>query len=227
MDFLYVEARYKEAVTLPNWFIEKLPKKVALFTTIQFGNSRGPVKEQLEAAGITVEMVKPRHTRSEGQLLGCSTRFTDFDGDFVYVGDGNFHPKALIMRNKTSKVYCYDPKEDKDYMLDQEVSATITKKVKGLYAKFLMSKNIGVLITLKPGQRKDYMTKNLEEQYPDKNFYFFADHSYNFALLNDFPFVDMFLNTMCERIGYDDMDVQGVHLMNLEDLWDMRDGLFD
>jgi len=32
---------------------------------------------------------------------------------------------------------------------------------------------------------------------------------------------------MCERIGYGDMDVQGVSIMNLEDMWDMRYGVFD
>ena len=226
MDFMYVEARYKDKVVLPDWFIAKLPKKVALFTTVQFANSKAAVKEQLEAAGITVEYIRARHTVEEGQILGCSTTRFDFDGDFVYIGDGLFHPKALVMRNK-KKVYCYDPKEDKDLLLDESITEQITKKVKGLFSKFLMSKRIGILVTLKPGQRKDYMIKNLEEQYPDKKFYIFADHSYNFGALADFPYIDIFLNTMCERIGYDDMDVQNVNIMNLEDLWDMRDGKFD
>lgn len=226
MDFLYVTAKYEQIIELPQDFIEKLPKKIALFTTIQFSNSIEPIKKQLEDAGITVELIRPRHTRGPGQILGCSTTGFEATCDFLYIGDGLFHPKALVLRNKKN-VYTYDPKSGEQRVLDTSITEAITKKLKGLYAKFLMGKNIGVLITLKPGQQKAYMADKLREQYPDKNFYFFADHSYNFQGLADFPFIDLFLNTMCERIGYDDMDVQGVNIMNLEDMWDMRDGVFD
>ncbi|MCA9478173.1 MAG: diphthamide synthesis protein [Nanoarchaeota archaeon] len=226
MDFLYVEAKYKDIIVLPEDFVAKLPKKVALFTTIQFSNSIPSLKKQLEDAGIEVELIRPRHTRGPGQILGCSTTGFVAESDFVYVGDGLFHPKALVLRNKKN-VYTYDPKSGEQRVLDHTITATITKKLAGLYSKFLMGKNIGVLITLKPGQEKAYMTEKLQETYPDKNFYFFANHSYDFQALKDFPFVDLFLNTMCERIGYDDMDVQGVSIMNLEDLWDLRDGVFD
>lgn len=228
MDLLHIEARYKEKIILPQDFIDSLPKKVALFTTVQFMNSKEDLIKQLTINGKEVQLVKPRHTQYEGQILGCSTTSFDLpeDASFLYVGDGLFHPKALVLRNKRD-VYMYDPKRDEVGSLTQEDVRIIVKKVKAEFAKFLMSKNIGVLITLKPGQNKEYMTKKLEEQYPDKNFYFFADHTINFGGLVDFPFVDIFLNTMCERIGSDDMDVQGLHILNIEDLWDMRDGVFD
>lgn len=221
-----MEAKYKDIIILPKSFIEKLPKTVTLFTTIQFSNSIPAMKKQLEESGISVELIRPRHTKVKGQLLGCSTRGFEVKSDFVYIGDGLFHPKALVLRNKKN-VFTYDPKSGEEEVLDHTIAKQITKKLAGLYSKFLMGKNIGVLITLKPGQEKEYMTEKLKESFPDKNFYFFVNNSYDFQSLQDFPFVDLFLNTMCERIGYDDMDVQGVNIMNLEDLWDLRDGLFD
>ena len=228
MDLLHVEARYSQIVRLPQEFIDLLPEKVALFTTVQFLNSKPALEKQLKEAGKEVIEVRPRHAKYEGQILGCSTTTFDIpeEAAFVYVGDGLFHPKALVLRNKR-KVYMYDPKRNEISWLDQDSVRNVVKKVKSEFIRFLSSKNIGVIITLKPGQNKEYMTKKLEEQYPDKNFYFFADHTISFGGLVDFPFVDIFLNTMCERIGSDDMDVQGLHILNIEDLWDMRDGVFD
>ena len=103
----------------------------------------------------------------------------------------------------------------------------LRKKVKGAFAKFLMSKEIGVLITTKPGQYKEKVADKFVEKYPDKKFYFFLDNTHNFGGLKDFPFVDSFVNTMCERIGYDDMDVQGISIINAEDIYDIEAGLFD
>ena len=190
--------------------------------TVQFMNSKDSVKKQLEDAGIEVSFVRPRHTKYDGQILGCSTSKFDTDADFFYVGDGLFHPKALILKNDKT-VYTFNPKTNEHSVLTHEVVQSIRKKMKGAYLKFLTSNNIGVLLTLKPGQAKYYMAKNLEKQYPDKNFYFFADNSYKFPDLANFTFIDCFLNTMCERIGYDDMDVQGLSILNIEDLWYLRE----
>lgn len=227
MDTFYVEARYKEKIILPKKFIDKLPKEIVLFTTVQFLNSKEAITKQLKDAGIETKFVRPRHTRYEGQILGCSTNKFDSDTkNYLYIGDGLFHPKALVLRNDV-KVFTYNPKTDEDGWLDKTSIVNIQKKVKTNFLRFLTANNVGVLITLKPGQNKEYMTKKLQEQYPNKNFYFFVDHTINFQSLIDFPFIDMYLNTMCERIGSDDMDVQGINILNLEDMWDMRDGLWD
>jgi diphthamide biosynthesis enzyme Dph1/Dph2-like protein len=227
MDIYHIEARYKDLIVLPEEFIKKLPKELVLFTTVQFLNSKDSITKQLNDAGIKTFFVKPRHTKYEGQILGCSTnKFDSKTKNYLYVGDGLFHPKALILRNDV-KVYTFDPKTGEDGWLDKSSIETIKKKVKTNFLRFLTATNVGVLITLKPGQNKEYMTKKLEEQYPDKNFYYLVDHTINFQSLVDFPFIDMFLNTMCERIGSDDMDVQGINILNLEDMWDMRDGFWD
>lgn len=227
MDVLYVQAHLKEIVVLPQEVIAKLPKTITLFTTIQFINSKESMKKQLEDAGITVNLVRPRHARHEGQMLGCSTTKFDVQGDYFYVGDGLFHPKALLLRNSGHNVFTFNPKSGEFAQLDESITVEVKKKIIASYKSFLSAKNVGVLMTLKPGQYKEYMTKNLEEQFPEKNFYFFIAHTIDFSSLEDFPFINVFLNTMCERIGSDDMDVQGKKILNIEDLWDIQDGLFD
>ncbi len=225
MDIIHIEAKYKKIIALPQELISKLPKSIILFTIIQFLDSLPTIRKQLTDAGITAEFIQPRHTRHEGQLLGCSTNL-QLKKDVLYIGTGLFHPKSLLLRNDV-KVYTYNPISGEEGTYTKTIAETIRKKVMGSYTKFLMSANIGVLITLKPGQQKAYMTANLEKQYPDKKFYYFVDNTFNLQGLQDFPFIDMFLNTICERMGYDDMDVEGLSVLNLEDLWALHNNEFN
>ncbi len=226
MDIMHVEARYPEQFTLPKDFIEKLPSEVTVFTTVQFLDSLDAAAKQLEDAGLTVHLIKPRHCQHVGQILGCSTTNFEVKGDFVYLGDGLFHPKALVMRNKKT-VYAFDPKTKNQSIVDVASIEPILKRLKASFTRFLMAKNVGVLITLKQGQQKEFLAKTLEKDYPDKNFYFFVDNTYDFQSLSNFPFIEVFLNTMCERIGLDDANVQDIPILNVEDLYDMQNGVFD
>lgn len=227
MEIIHIEAKYNKEIVLPETFIAQLPKEITFFTTVQYLDSLDKMRDQLTAKGIKVNTVMPRHTRYEGQILGCSTRtIKGYEGDFVYIGDGIFHPKALLIHNK-GQVFAYDPKTEIQSNLTHSDSDNLRRKIKGAYSKFLMSKNIGILITTKPGQYKEKLSDKLIAKYPDKTFYFLVDNTHNFGGLKDFPFVESFVNTMCERIGYDDMDVQGISIINAEDIYDLENGVFD
>jgi diphthamide biosynthesis enzyme Dph1/Dph2-like protein len=118
MKLAFVDVRYKKAVVLPADFLAKLPKKVILFLNIQFHHQYAALKKQLEDAGIEVFTVRPKHAWHQGQILGCSME--DWKGvgheGFVYIGDGLFHPNAVLFKNKES-MYIYDPKTGKDRVL--------------------------------------------------------------------------------------------------------------
>jgi diphthamide biosynthesis enzyme Dph1/Dph2-like protein len=60
------------------------------------------------------------------------------------------------------------------------------------------------LITVKPGQEQIKTALTLKERFPDKNFYLLLFDDLDFSTLENFPFVDCFVNTMCPRIAYDD-----------------------
>jgi len=62
------------------------------------------------------------------------------------------------------------------------------------------------LITTKPGQNnlKKALELKSNDKYKDKNFYFFLDDTVNFAELENFNFIDCWINTACPRIAFDD-----------------------
>ena len=81
-----------------------------------------------------------------------------------------------------------------------------------------MSKDIGVLVTTKPGQNKVNIFMKIKDRYPDKNFYFLVNNNVEFDRLEDFPFIECFVNTACERIATDDYSKFKKPILNFEDL---------
>lgn len=225
MDVLFVESRYAKTIKIPRSFIEKLPDHVTLFTTVQFLDSLESIQSQLEHSGITVDIITSRRTGREGQILGCSTT-NKLSDDAVYIGDGEFHPKALLIRNDIT-VHAYDPISGQQRTFTQEDIASIRKRLNGMYAKFLSSPTIGIMVSTKYGQNKRKFVDILKKEFPDKSWYVLADDTFDFSSLKDFSFLDMFVNTSCERIGLDDMTSREIPLINAEDLLDMARGKFD
>ena len=72
--------------------------------------------------------------------------------------------------------------------------------------KFHTSKEIGLLISTKPGQYNLKAAKQLEKKYPKKKFYFMLFDTLDFTQLENFPFIDCYVNTACPRISYDDYE---------------------
>lgn len=223
MKVVHIEAKLKSNILLPEDFIDSLPEKIIVFTTIQLIDSLPGIVSQLKNAGKKPIVIKTNHTKHEGQLLGCNIEqyeeYTekDFEG-FLYIGDGMFHPKALAWKNANKKVFSYNPFTDKSSEIKPEDVENIKKKHKAALSKFILSKKIGVIITTKPGQFMLKKALKLKEQYPDKEFFFFVDNTYNFDSLEDFPFIDMWVNTACPRIGLDDSIRISKPVINVDDV---------
>jgi 2-(3-amino-3-carboxypropyl)histidine synthase len=96
--------------------------------------------------------------------------------------------------------------------------AKIEGRRKGSLVKFHSSNNIGVVITTKPGQMQLKHSFKLEDKYPDKKFYFFVDDTLSFNQLENFPFIDVWVNTACPRIGLDDVEKFRKGVVNLSDV---------
>ena len=138
------------------------------------------------------------------EVLKINTEKLDDKVDaYIYIGDGVFHPRILAFNNKKT-VFIYDPVEKKEKILDRDEIEKILKKQKGAYLKFLNSKEIGVVVSTKPGQSQFTQAQLLKKQYPDKNFYYFVFDTVNYRDLENFPFVECFVNTACPRMGLDD-----------------------
>lgn len=219
MKRLFIEAKYLEIIELPSDLIKELPEEVAIFSSVQFLDSLKGIKKQLEDTGKKVLLFKPKHCQYEGQLLGCS--IDKFDAkSFLYVGDGKFHPKALMIKNQVD-VFSYNPFNKKYCKIVDKDIEQMQKKIKGGILKFLVSDNIGVLISIKSGQYDIKGAEKLRKKYPDKNFYFLMFDTLDFNSLQDFNFLDCYVNTACPRI-VDDWDKFDKPLVNVKDILELE-----
>ncbi len=219
MKVLFIEGKYKKIISLPKDLIDALPKTIALFNAVQFENSQEHVKKQLEDTGKTVVLPITPHSKYKGQLLGCGIKkFKEEFDAFLYIGDGVFHPQALIIENK-KPVFCYDPFGEGFWnMLDTKIVEDKLKRKKGALSKFYASQNIGVLVSTKPGQNYLNHALKLRAKYPDKNFYYILNNNIDFSQLENFPFVECWVNTACPRIGIDDVYQFEKPVVNLDDV---------
>ncbi len=219
MKIKYFEAR--SSINLPEitpGLIDLVKgKSVALFTTVQFLEQRDSLAVKLLKYCKIVNM-KLAHCEYPDQILGCSA----FDSEipekpdlFIYLGDGVFHPKSLVLKEITDEVYCLSPIDFLIKKITKEDVLSLIKKRNGALSGFTIAKNVGVLITTKPGQNN--LKKALELK-SDKNIYYFLDDTINFAELENFNFIDCWVNTACPRIAYDDSIKISKPIINLGDL---------
>ncbi len=217
MKVEFIEARYKEKIVLPDNIIRKLSKSLALFTTVQFIGSIDKIKKQLESKGIRVRLYKVKHTQYKGQLLGCSIENFK-SNNFLYIGDGMFHPKALLLKNPKAKVFVFNPMNKKFFIMNEKEIVPWLKRKKGALLRFMTSSEVGILISTKPGQNNMNEALKLKKKFPEKNLYFFIFDTLNFEELENFPFVEVFINTACPRIAYDDTNKIRKPILNLEEI---------
>ena len=223
MKIMMVEGRYKGKIDLSKLDCKMLPKKIGLATTVQFLDYVEEIKEFLSKNGIEAFIDKMRQ-KYEGQLLGCdqggAEKIKEKVDAFLYIGTGIFHPLGVAI-NVDKDVFCYDPLSAVMSKIDQKQVENYNKKRKIGYMKFLHSKEIGILVSLKPGQNQFKRGMELKKSFPDKNFYVFGFDTLDFNQLENFPFVECWVNTACNRI-IDDYDKFPKPVVDLGDILKME-----
>ena len=220
VEFLLIPAYWKEEVVLPADILEKLSsyKSIAIFGAVQFIRLE-KVIEQLKEKGIKTITTHGKRTSGKFQILGCDCYEDSFEEDvlsadaILYVGDGLFHPKALLLA-KAKEVLLYNPIAKTLKTIKKEDIEKQMKKYKANLMKFLNAKTIGVLISTKPGQSYLNLALKLKKQ-SDKHIILFVDDTFNYNHMENFPFVDVWVNTACPR-----MDLTEGKILNLEKLQD-------
>ncbi len=202
MQIMHIEGRYKGETNPENINAEQIPRRIALFTTVQFMDHIGKIKEYLENKGKKVTQ-PTTNAYYRGQVLGCSIKKLEGYEAILYVGDGEFHPVALALENNIP-VYTFNPFSEKfDFIRDEQVQRMV-KMQKSAIAKFYHSEKVGILVSLKPGQFRPKVKEELEKKHPEKKFFTFVFDTLNPASLEDFNFIECFVNTSCPRISFDD-----------------------
>ena len=235
-EIIFIDAKWEGEIVLDKKlesYLEKNKiKSLALFASVQFSDADNFIKE-LEKKGIKVNITKARRTSKPMQILGCDayhdsfeTPILDESDAILYVGDGYFHPKALLLaqiKNKKIKpVIMWNPISSTIEILDEKIIENQIKRYKRNLKMFVSANNIGILVTIKPGQNYFQTAKRLKThlEKQGKKCYIFIDDVLNLTQLENYTFIDAWVNSACPRIGTDDIVNIRQPLINLKEASD-------
>lgn len=217
MKTIFIDAKSPVDLTLPEDALSQLPKKIGIVTTVQHLHKIQQVRDQLPNAIMA------------GQVLGCradaAKTLADKLDAFLYVGTGEFHPIQVALSSANKPIYCWNPVQKIFTQLDQEQIAAYQKRVQQRLALFFDAKNVGVLVSIKPGQNNNMITsptvenkmnpiQEIMSRTDGKNYYLFAFDTLGEFDIENFPFINVWVNTACSRI----FDDQIKKLVNWQDI---------
>jgi len=231
MDYVFLKSYYEKEIKLTNDLLNQISQYniIALFSSIQFVPHMENIMEQLQAKYPDKKFItsKPSRTNAKFQILGCNVYEKNFEFNgtvpecYLYIGDGVFHPQAIVLSQKESEkltpVVRFNPRNDSIKIFTEDDIVVILRKYRAGLLKFLNAENIGIYITTKVGQQQYEFSKKIKEIYPKKNFYFFASETLDIAGLEDFPFIDTWINTACPRISLEDNAEFNLKMINIDD----------
>jgi len=234
MQVVTIDCKWDKEIILGDSFLDYIKKNkiksVAMFASVQFMEV-ATVRKQLEDLGVKIHITKAKRTNAPMQILGCDAYHNSFDEDIigtsdaiVYIGDGYFHPKALLLsqiyENKAFKpVVIWNPVLQKTEIIGVEDIQKQVSTTKANLLKYVHAKTIGILVTAKPGQQYLPNAKRLKKKLEaeGKKAYIFIDDDIQINLFENYPFIDAWVNTACPRIGTDDHVNISQPLINLRE----------
>jgi len=204
MKSLFIPTEYVGKIFLPEELIRSLPKKLILCSSVQFLTQLHELEKELGRQGRKVTLFNGR-SRNPGQILGCDNFKAKNNAQaFFFLGDGAFHPTALLYENEKD-VFYYNPLSGKNGVLCVKDLEKIKIHEKVSMARFIHGRKMGLLISIKPGQNSIktalILKKKLEKE--NKEVFLFITDNINLQETENFPFVDCWVNTACPRIAED------------------------
>ncbi len=179
-------------------------KTISLAATIQYLDLIQPVKEYLESKGK--EVILKKGAFYEGHVLGCNPRAFDKKADtLLLLTDGKFHALNNAI-NLEKEILVFNTKTLEK--VSQEEIDKALKKIEAKKKKFLMSNIIGLILSSKPGQRSKQISKikkNIEKT--GKKVFVFESNNIGVGELENFPEIQIWVNTACYGLGLDDSKI--------------------
>ena len=236
-QIVFIDSKYEGEIQLSKKAVDYLKSlkisSIALFASVQF-TKIGKILNQLKSLGIEPRITKAKRTSSPLQILGCDCYNDSFkdniikDSDAIlYIGDGLFHPKALLLsqiKSKTIKpIVIWDPMLQKLSVLDKKDIQQQINKTKANIKRYINARKIGILVTIKPGQQYLNSALRLKEliesgkQGENKKAFIFIDDTLDLRALENYPFIEAWVNTACPRIGTDDITTIRQPMINLRE----------
>src|SRR3989344_1403577 len=239
VETLFVDAKWEKEIVLGKPVLDHIKKfkSVALFASVQYLKLDKAI-HQLKDLGVEVLTTKAKRTDKEIQMLGCDAYHDSFNGSILkdadailYIGDGMFHPKALLLAQIHEKaikdVMIWDPIAEKMKSITKNDIHVQLRKMKANLKRYIMAKTVGILVTVKPGQQYLENALKLKDmiEKKEKKAYIFIDDTLRLDLLENYPFIEAWVNTACPRIGTDDHVHIKQALVNIRDAYDPEHAL--
>ncbi len=236
---IFISAKWKKETRLDEETIDELNKfnTISIFSAVNFTNLIPEIIKQIP--DVKVIKTKPARAKECGQVLGCDSYIDSFDKQtfesdaILYIGDGSFHPDAILFSqmysNKKVPVYRWNPIENKLELFNIERLENKIKKIKANLIKFTLSKNIGILVSVKFGQEHLEKAIKLKEKLKSegKDSYIFLDNTFDFNKIEDYNFIDCWVNSACPRIGQEDCVNLPKAIINIKEAFDVNKYLSD
>ncbi|MFA5993295.1 MAG: diphthamide synthesis protein [Candidatus Pacearchaeota archaeon] len=233
---IFIDARYTGEISLNEDITEFIKetkiKSIALFASVQFLNLK-KVESQLVELGIKVNITKAKRAAEKIQILGCDVYGNSFKDKIIeksdlilYIGDGEFHAKALLISQiysgNVKDVIVYNPVSGKMKVMGIQDVEVIINKLRSNLRKFVNSSKVGIIVSTKPGQSylelAEKLKKQLEKQ--GKKIFVFVDDNINLSCLEDFNFIEVWVNSACPRIGFDDLTSTNSVVVNVKEAFE-------
>jgi len=200
MKILHLHATSKKIITLPDHIVKQVPPRYGLVAAIQEVGSLEGIKAQLKDAVIA------------GQILGCrveeALKITEHIDGFLTIGTGFFHPIGLYLQTKMP-ILMYNTHDQTLTKLKQEDVDNFLRQKKAAKLRFLKAEKVGIIVSSKTGQNGIASAMRLKQR-TDKKYFIFGVDTLNYPELQNFPFIDCWVNTACPRIGDEKSDMVNI-----------------
>lgn len=212
MKTLFIETKRKfDESGIRFELLDKLPgETVALAATIQYIDLIPRVKDYLESRGK--EVLIKRGAYYEGHVLGCNSSALDKSADsLLMITDGTFHAinNAVQLQREIYVFTTRTLEKIEQREINEHNKRTLTKQ-----KKFLMADVVGLLVSSKYGQHQKGIHSIKERiEKAGKRVYVFESDNINVVEFENFPQIQMWINTACFGLGRDDM-----RIVNLVDI---------
>ncbi len=188
---LLAKSTMKVELTKEQW--AELPKPVGLLASIQHNHTLRKLHDDHKEDSIL-----------GGQVLGCrceaAERIDSTVKSYLVIATGYFHSQRVAL-NTGKPVFVYDPVQKTLTKQPREQLDNILKARKTALLNFYNANTVGILVSVKHGQCDIAKVETfITELDSTKKTYLFAFDTLELPRLEDYNFIDIWVNTACNRI---------------------------
>jgi len=208
---IYIEARasvnVEEAVEKALPLLKKW-RRIGLTTTVQHVQTLDIVRELLVKDGKTVAIGDAGRLSYAGQVLGCdysNAKSVAKNVDaFLFVGGGKFHALGVALSTMKPTVVA-DPYEGRGFSVDDEAQKIVRQRWASI-EQASEAKSFAVVVGLKLGQKRLEQALQIKQKLEEKgkSVCLLAANEIVPEVINEFPWVEAYVNTACPRVSLDD-----------------------